>query len=218
MSLPEIMTIEEVAEHLRVSERTVYDWAQKSEIPCGKFGTSWRFKRQDIEEWIDKRLKSEKNKQSDFVPLLFDSVLRKENIVLIESATKAEILNKLIDLLAETPEVKSKTELKEGIYHREQLMSTGIGMGIGIPHVRLRSVKNIIMAAALVRRGVSDYESLDSIPVKLIFMIAARDDQHAQHIKLLSQLSSRLKDEPFRSQLMNCHDQESFYNLLLDHA
>ena len=33
MSLPEIMTIEEVAEHLRVSERTVYDWAQKSEIP-----------------------------------------------------------------------------------------------------------------------------------------------------------------------------------------
>lgn len=218
MSLPEIMTIEEVAEHLRVSERTVYDWAQKGEIPCGKFGTSWRFKRQDIEEWIDKRLKSEKNKQSDFVPLLFDSVLRKENIVLIESATKAEILNSLIDLLAETPEVKSKTELKEGIYHREQLMSTGIGMGIGIPHVRLRSVKNIIMAAALVRRGVSDYESLDSIPVKLIFMIAARDDQHAQHIKLLSQLSSRLKDEPFRTQLMNCHDQESFYNLLIDHA
>lgn len=216
MGLPEIMTIEEVAEHLRVSERTVYDWAQKGEIPCGKFGTSWRFKRQDIETWIDRRLNVDKNKQPDFVPLMFDSVIRKENIILVERATKAEILNKLIDLLAENPEVKSKNEMKEGIYHREQLMSTGIGMGIGIPHVRLRSVKNIIMAAALVRHGVTDYESLDSIPVKLIFMIAARDDQHTQHIKLLSQLSSRLKDENFRNLLLGCNDQESFYNLLVN--
>jgi PTS system nitrogen regulatory IIA component len=216
MGLPEIMTIEEVAEHLRVSERTVYDWAQKGDIPCGKFGTSWRFKRQDIENWIDKRLNGEKNKQPDFVPLMFDSVIRKENIILVERATKAEILNKLIDLLAENPEVKSKNEMKEGIYHREQLMSTGIGMGIGIPHVRLRSVKNIIMAAALVRHGVTDYESLDSIPVKLIFMIVARDDQHTQHIKLLSQLSSRLKDEAFRNLLLGCNDQESFYNLLVN--
>ena len=216
MGLPEIMTIEEVAEHLRVSERTVYDWAQKGEIPCGKFGTSWRFKRQDIESWIDKRLAGDKNKQPDFVPLMFNSVINKENIILVERATKAEILNKLIDLLAETSEVKSKNELKEGIYHREQLMSTGIGMGIGIPHVRLRSVKNIIMAAALVRHGVTDYESLDSVPVKLIFMIAARDDQHTQHIKLLSQLSSRLKDEPFRNLLLDCNEEEAFYNLLVN--
>ena len=45
----DILTIEEVANYLRVSERTVYDWAQKGEIPSGKIGTVWRFKKSEIE-------------------------------------------------------------------------------------------------------------------------------------------------------------------------
>ena len=52
----EIMTIEDVAKFLKVSERTVYDWAQKGEIPCGKLGTSWRFKRDEIENWVSRKL------------------------------------------------------------------------------------------------------------------------------------------------------------------
>ncbi|MHB9138139.1 MAG: PTS sugar transporter subunit IIA [Victivallaceae bacterium] len=70
--------------------------------------------------------------------------------------------------------------------------------------------------AALMRHDVADYKSLDSVPVKLIFMIAARDEQHTQHIKLLSQLSTRLKDEPFRNLLLDCNEQEAFYKLLVD--
>ena len=49
----DILTIEEVAKYLRVSERTVYDWAQKGEIPSGKIGTVWRFRKADIERWIN---------------------------------------------------------------------------------------------------------------------------------------------------------------------
>ena len=48
-----ILTIKEVAEYLRVSERTVSSWAQKDEIPCGKFGSSWRFRRADIRLFLD---------------------------------------------------------------------------------------------------------------------------------------------------------------------
>ena len=54
----DILTIEEVAKYLRVSERTVYDWAQKGEIPSGKIGTVWRFKKSEIEKWVNKRLSS----------------------------------------------------------------------------------------------------------------------------------------------------------------
>ena len=54
----EIMTIEEVAAYLRVSERTVYDWAQKGDLPGGKLGTTWRFKRNDVENWVNSRLSS----------------------------------------------------------------------------------------------------------------------------------------------------------------
>jgi PTS system nitrogen regulatory IIA component len=209
----DILTIEEVAEYLRVSERTVYDWAQKGEIPCGKLGTTWRFKRSEIENWIDSRLSGSKS-MGNFVPLFLDSVLKKENIIFTEKASKDGILQELIDHLAESPLVKSKKDLQEGIFHREQLMSTGIGMGIGIPHIRLNSVKDVVLGAALVRDGVDDYESLDSQPVKLIFMIVARQDQHDQHLKLLGQISSRLKDADAREALIACDTPEQFYSLL----
>ena len=48
----EIMTIEDVAKYLRVSERTIYDWAQKGILPGGKIGTTWRFKSADIQPFI----------------------------------------------------------------------------------------------------------------------------------------------------------------------
>ncbi|MCP3968124.1 MAG: PTS transporter subunit EIIA [Lentisphaerae bacterium] len=215
MSQPEIMTIEEVASYLRVSERTVYDWAQKGEIPCGKLGTAWRFKRKDIEAWVDKRLNRADRKKGDFVPMLIEKVLLPGRIEVMEDGAKTDVLNSLIAMLADSPQVRSKEDLSKGIYHREQLMSTGIGLEVGIPHVRLGTVKDIVMAAALVRNGIPDYESLDHVPVKLVFMIVARQDQHAEHIKLLSQLSSRLKNAEFREQLTACKDSKTFYNLLM---
>ena len=54
----DILTIEEVAKYLRVSDRTVYDWAQKGEIPAGKIGTVWRFKKSEVENWVNARLSS----------------------------------------------------------------------------------------------------------------------------------------------------------------
>ena len=215
MKTPDIMTIEEVATYLRVSERTVYDWASKGDIPCGKLGTAWRFKRIDIEKWVDSRL-SAGGEKKDFTPLFMDSVLKSEHIIVTDKTDKAGILSQMINLLDDAPEIKSKCDLEQGIYHREQLMSTGIGMGIAIPHVRLHSVRDVVMAVALVRDGVDDYESMDAEPVKLLFMIIAREDQHGQHLKLLSQISSRLKDEKYRDQLIACSDVKQFHQLLTE--
>ena len=55
----EIMTIEDVAKYLRVSERTVYDWAQKGILPGGKIGTTWRFKSADIQKWVNDKLNND---------------------------------------------------------------------------------------------------------------------------------------------------------------
>ena len=135
----EIMTIEEVASYLRVSERTIYDWAQKGEIPGGKLGTAWRFKREDIEKWVDGRLSRSESKKAG-VAVTASHVLSPERVIILESATKEQVLTKLVDLLAETPFVQDREELLTGIFNREELMSTGIGFGIGVPHVRIDSV------------------------------------------------------------------------------
>ena len=124
-------------------------------------------------------------------------VLKADRIVVVDSASKLEILDRLIDVLADTPEVHDPDALTVAIARREEMMSTGIGRGLAIPHVRIDQVSDIVMAVGLVRDGVSDYDSLDGEPVKLVFMIAARTDQHEEHLKLLSQISSALKKEAF---------------------
>lgn len=212
MSEPEIMTIEEVARYLRVSERTVYDWANRNEIPCGKLGTSWRFKRSEIERWVNSRLTTPKSPEP--LPLSLEHLVRAERVLVLDETTKTEVLTRMADNLAQAPQVKNRDELADAIFRREKLMSTGIGMRVAIPHVRLRSVSELVMSVALCRNEISDYESLDGLPVRLVFMIAARHDQHAQHIKTLSAISTLIRDHERVEQIMNAETPDRLFALL----
>ncbi len=212
----EIMTIEEVASYIRVSERTVYDWAQKGELPGGKLGTTWRFKRDDIERWVSDRLSKTAKKKLATSSNAVSFVLTPERVLLVDSATKEEVLTQLVDVLAETPFVKNRNALLKGILDREELMSTGIGFGIGVPHVRIDSVKDLVMAVAVCKQPVVDYSSLDGEPVQIVCMLAARSDQHTKYIRTLSSISSRLKDAETRKLLVASDDPAVIYKLLMD--
>jgi len=209
----EILTIEEVAKYLKVSERTVYDWAQRGMIPAGKLGTSWRFKRSEVERWVDERL-SGGGARSEPRPFSLAHLLKPERVMVLDVATKVDALNAMIDNLAEAPQVKDRGELAEAVYRREALMSTGIGMGVAVPHVRLASVSDLVMTAALDLQPIEDYESLDGLPVRLLFLIAARRDQHAQHIKTLAAISGLIKAPGHLEQLLACRDADGLFGLL----
>ena len=107
----EIMTIEEVANYLRVSERTVYDWAQKGQLPGGKLGTTWRFKRSDIESWVNEQLSKPGPRLGGGSSVTACSALESERVVLVDKGSKTEILTTLVDLLAESPLVKNRDKL-----------------------------------------------------------------------------------------------------------
>ena len=212
MQKTDILTVEEVAELLKVSERTVYDWAQKGSIPCGKLGSTWRFKRGEIEKWVDSKLTRSEKVSAEAMKI--KSVLSEDNVLFIDSETKEDALNLLIDQISKGLSVGDKKEITEGIFHREALMSTGIGLGIAVPHVRLSSLNHISMVAALHKNGIEDYGSIDGKGVNFIFMIVAGKDQHSEHIKLLSAISRTLKDETLRNELFNAVSTQEFYNFI----
>ena len=56
MSASEIMTLEEVAEYLKLKPQTIYTWAQEKKIPAAKLGKEWRFKRSMIDRWINQHI------------------------------------------------------------------------------------------------------------------------------------------------------------------
>ncbi len=164
---------------------------------------------------VERQINADKQIKQTLQPEL-DKIIDPGLIQILEAANKKQALSALIDCLAATPQVKDREELARGIAYREELMSTGIGMGIAVPHVRLASVTDIVMCMALCRPPITDYDSLDGLPVQIIFMIAAGKLQHAQHLKLLSAISSKLKDKQLRDNLIEAPDAETFYNILTD--
>lgn len=209
----DILTIEEVARYLRVSERTVYDWANKGSIPCGKLGTTWRFKREEVEKWVDEKLSG--NVQSHTPQnVAISDVLVPDRIVQFDTNSKEEMLEELSRVLGESENVTDPEALQKEIFIREALMSTGIGFGIAVPHVRLDCVKDLVMAVGISQTDISDYMSLDERPVRIVCMVAARSDQHAQYLKTLGLVSSILKSKDVRDALMEAPDANSAYLIL----
>jgi PTS system nitrogen regulatory IIA component len=209
----DILTIEEVAKYLRVSERTVYDWAQKGEIPSGKIGTVWRFKKSDIEKWVDDRLSGRK---FDVRPAAvhLDSVISPDRILFLDYTNKRDALLALADNLALAPQIKNRQELIQEILKRDELMSTAIGRGIAIPHVRLASVTDLVVSVGISHAPISDFSALDDEPVRLIFMIAAAFNQHAYYLQTLSFFSARLKNRELRDSLLEARSTREVYELL----
>ncbi len=61
MPFEEIMTIEEVAEYLKLKPQTIYKWAQDGYIPAAKLGKEWRFKKSLIDSWLDEKFAENSN-------------------------------------------------------------------------------------------------------------------------------------------------------------
>jgi len=65
MADTDVMTVREVAEYLKVKERTIYRLVAKGGIPAFKVGGSWRFRRAEIDEWITRRTQDKNIKDSN---------------------------------------------------------------------------------------------------------------------------------------------------------
>ncbi|MDR1024304.1 MAG: PTS sugar transporter subunit IIA [Treponema sp.] len=209
----DILTLEEVANYLRVSARTVYEWAQKGEIPAGKIGMVWRFKKPEIEQWVNERLTDKRlSPLVSTVPV--PHILSPDRIVFLNCSSKRDVLATLCENLSASPQIKNRQELLTEILKRDELMSTAIGRGIAIPHVRLSSVTDLVVSVGVSRTDIVDFQTLDDEPVRLIIMIAAAYSQHAYYLQTLSFFSSRLKNPQLRSAIMDAREAPEVYRLL----
>jgi len=213
MAEDDILTLEEVAKYLRVSERTIYDCAQKGEIPAGKIRTAWRFKKSEIDKWVNEKLTSN-SLNPQIIRIHADSFLSVHRILFLNHSNKKDALLALAENLSASPQIKNSQELSAEILKREELMSTAIGCGIAIPHVRLSSITDLVVSVGISRTDIIDFHHLDDVPVRLVFMIAAAHNQHAYYLQTLSWFSTRLRNKELRESLLKAQTEQEVYNLL----
>ncbi|MDD7796289.1 PTS sugar transporter subunit IIA [Clostridium sp. 'White wine YQ'] len=127
----------------------------------------------------------------------------------MKSKTKTQALDELIELLIKDNKIKDAAIFKKAVLDREEEYSTGIGMGIAIPHGKSNSV---IEASIVFGKSVDgvEYDSMDGKPAHLFFLIAVPEEANNVHLKVLSEISRKLMHSEVREQLMNCGSFEDF--------
>lgn len=129
--------------------------------------------------------------------------------------SKKEAIDRLVNLMDSTGNLKDKEEYKKAVVAREELSTTGIGRGVAIPHAKTVAVKKAALSAMVIKSGI-DYDSLDGKPSKLFFMIAAPEGENNLHMEVLARLCTILMEEEFKNTLINAKDKEEFVKLIED--
>src|SRR5690606_7045259 len=190
--MPAVMTTKELAEYLRLSERSVYRLLERGEIPAVKVGGQWRFRKSAVDEWLDLRFGSIEpaDLEADAVddtgapaaeaaPALADAIAP-ENIVLdLPARVRAGVLDALVQRI-QLPEPVDRELLLARLLEREGLCSTAVADGIAFPHTprtRERLLKHHDLVAVGRTLTPVDFGALDGKPTSVFILVLARDEQ-----------------------------------------
>ena len=131
-------------------------------------------------------------------------------IVTRDSMDKEEALTRLVTLSCRVFGISDPGTILAGVVDRESKLSTGIGLEVAVPHCRTSQVRHVVMAAMLARSGI-EYNSIDGLPVKLVFLILSPENDITGHLATLSSISHAVSDESIRSSLLEAPDTASLF-------
>lgn len=118
----------------------------------------------------------------------------------LDAQTKDDLLRQMVGLLVRGGRLQQSDALMGELLKREQVMSTGIGGGIALPHALSDDLAQLHLVFAHTREPI-DFEALDSQPVDLIFMLVGPKASGNMYVKLLARVSRLLQSEEFKSRL-----------------
>ena len=130
----------------------------------------------------------------------------------LKASTKDEVLEELIELLVADDKVTDREVFKAAVLKREEEFSTGIGMGIAIPHGKSSSVKEACIVYGTSKKGI-DYKSMDDEPAHLFFLLAVPEESNDLHLRALSEISRKLMHSDVREKLVKADNFEDFVKI-----
>lgn len=131
------------------------------------------------------------------------------------STSKDEILGELVEVIGTSTPSRNLEEILRAVREREEVLSTGIGSGVAIPHGKSSAIDELILVAGVMPEGI-DFEALDGKPVSLFFLLVGPEAAAGQHVKALSRISRLLRRDAFRIRLMEATTPEEFYSIIAE--
>ncbi|MEM1271657.1 MAG: PTS sugar transporter subunit IIA [Bacteroidota bacterium] len=130
------------------------------------------------------------------------ALLAPERVLIgLDEPAREGVIERLVTVCADHPAVLDLETVREAVLARERRMSTGVGNGVALPHAKTDAVREPVAALAVSSVPV-DFETLDGLPVRLIYLLLSPDDTPARHVKLLGRISRAFNTATIRSQLL----------------
>ncbi len=223
MDINDILTLQEVADYLKIASKTVSRMIQRGEIPCMKIAGQWRFRKTVIDAWLNNKMTfteehniaSIMDVDSQIIQL---SRLIPENLILmnLKAQSMEDILLELTAPLKSQGYMEQTASLVSGLQAREQMVTTAIGFGTAFPHIRnvrenSRNLPPLIMGIS--QSGV-DYGCLDGSKTHLFFLLLAHEE--TTHLRLLARLAKFTRKETTRKKLLRAHTPQDITKILLE--
>ena len=136
-------------------------------------------------------------------------------IAFLNVKTRDEAIQEMIEKLAASGRIADTLTFHQALMKREEIVSTGIGMGTAIPHAKLPEYDDFFMIVGVLQHGV-DWDSLDGSLVRLVFMIGGPDDKQTEYLQLLSSLTMAIKNEERRKKILSLNSPEAIVDLFRD--
>ena len=146
--------------------------------------------------------------------MLLTDLLTPERIKIpLVASEKDALLRELVELVGDGGNGADPEQILAAVREREEVLSTGIGNGVAIPHGKTSSVDRLMLAAGVARDGV-DFEALDGKPVQLFFLLVGPESAAGDHVKALSRISRLLQRDTFRTRLASATHADEFYAIV----
>lgn len=122
-------------------------------------------------------------------------------VIFLDELSRNEVIEELVNLLFEKKAIHDKKSFYQAIIEREKIVTTGIGMGVAIPHAKLAEYDNFFIAVGILKNGV-DWKAVDGTLVRIVFLIGGPDDKQTEYLRILSGITVALKDEERRKAIL----------------
>ncbi|MFB6344968.1 MAG: PTS sugar transporter subunit IIA [bacterium] len=133
----------------------------------------------------------------------------------LEAESREEVFEELIGCLVDNGELESSENALKALHDREEILSTGIGEGLAIPHAKMEELDNFLAAFARIPDGV-DFKSLDGKPAHLIFLLLSPKGEAGRHVRVLARVSRMLKNVHFRDRLLEAESADKILDLIAE--
>lgn len=219
----EIMTLAELANYLKVAEKTVVRMAREGKIPGTKVASQWRFMRSLVDEWLEKRMQPVTRTN------LFELIKHAPEVVPVSRLVSPElmmfsikpgpvekVLDQLIQPLEQHGLINDRKNYLKLLIQREALHSTAIAPHVAIPHARTPADASLNKSALVV--GISpegvDFGAGDDLKTHVFILICSEDE--VVHLRLLAKISRLLSQKTMIKRLMTCTNSEQVIALLAE--